>query len=254
MTQQEYEQKKRERWDALHKELLDGEVQWQPVSRYEIFSTAFDRAYALGKQTETISQEEIEEVAKKYAAEVDKNVCDLYGIENPPASLTFGECAAESFREGVNFALGKQAKDAEETPITERLYEEEKSQLEWLYYYLNRAADKQENESVSVAILFEAMERLEDMFGVDLLTNGHGKNKPKDADTVIQGWVARSNDGPNDLGLRVYTVKPDRIKNRNGWNGHGEMSYLIDCRIFPDLSWESDPLPVELIIKRKKNG
>ena len=50
MTQQEYEQKKRECWDALHKELLDGEVHWQPVSRYEIFSTAFDRAYALGKQ------------------------------------------------------------------------------------------------------------------------------------------------------------------------------------------------------------
>lgn len=53
MTQQEYEQKKRECWDALHKELLDGEVQWQPVSRYEIFSTAFDRAYALGKQQNT---------------------------------------------------------------------------------------------------------------------------------------------------------------------------------------------------------
>lgn len=71
-------------------------------------------------------------------------------------------------------------------------------------------------------------------------------------DTEIQGWVARSNDGPNDLGLRIYTVKPDRRKNRNGWNGHGEMSYLIDCRLFPDLTWSDDPIEVEIIIKRKK--
>lgn len=79
-----------------------------------------------------------------------------------------------------------------------------------------------------------------------------GKQEEDDEDTVIQGWVARSKDCPNDLGLRVYTVKPDRRENRNGWNGHGEMSYLIDCRLFPDLTWEDDPQEVEIIIKRKK--
>lgn len=73
-------------------------------------------------------------------------------------------------------------------------------------------------------------------------------------DTVIQGWVARDGSGPNDLGLRVYSVKPKRMKNRCEWNGHGEMSYLIDCRLFTDLTWESEPIEVELIIKRKKNG
>ena len=125
MTQQEYEQKKRECWEEFR--ALDRK---SPYSLREVNAFAFDKGYALGKQE----------------------------------------------------------KDVEETPITERLYEEEKSQLEWLYYYLNRAADKQENESVSVAILFEAMERLEDMFGIYLLTNGHGKPTPKDADTVIQGW------------------------------------------------------------------
>lgn len=147
------------------------------------------------------------------------------------------------------YALGKQAKDAEETPITERLYEEEKSQLEWLYYYLNRAADKQENESVSVAILFEAMERLEDMFGVDLLTNGHGKNKPKDADTVIQGWVGRDMSGS----LYVYCHEPERNLMKCLWEGD-IMSISLSDDMFPDLTWESDPKPVEIIIKRKKNG
>lgn len=36
MTQNEYENKKRECWDALRNELLKDEVQWQPVSRKEI--------------------------------------------------------------------------------------------------------------------------------------------------------------------------------------------------------------------------
>lgn len=79
-----------------------------------------------------------------------------------------------------------------------------------------------------------------------------GKQKEDAEDTVIQGWVARNGGGPNDLGLHVYSVKPDRMKNRREWNGHGEMSYLIDCRLFPDLTWESEPIEVELIIKRKK--
>lgn len=73
-----------------------------------------------------------------------------------------------------------------------------------------------------------------------------------DADTVIQGWVARNGGGPNDLGLHVYSVKPDRMKNRREWNGHGEMSYLIDCRLFTDLTWDDEPIEVEIIIKRKK--
>lgn len=69
--------------------------------------------FTLGKQTDTITNEEVEKATEEYAAEVDKNVRELYGIENLPISLTFGECAAESFREGVKYALGKQEKDAE---------------------------------------------------------------------------------------------------------------------------------------------
>lgn len=82
----------------------------------------------------------------------------------------------------------------------------------------------------------------------------NGKQENDAEDTVIQGWVARNGSGPNDLGLHVYSVKPDRMKNRREWNGHGEMSYLIDCRLFTDLTWESDPIKVEIIIKRKKKN
>ena len=50
MTNQEYEQKKRECWEEYKQANLVGEVQWQPVSRYDVFCDAFDRAFALGKQ------------------------------------------------------------------------------------------------------------------------------------------------------------------------------------------------------------
>lgn len=41
MTQTEYEQKKRDFWEVFKKQNLDGEVQWQPVSRYEVFLRRF---------------------------------------------------------------------------------------------------------------------------------------------------------------------------------------------------------------------
>lgn len=69
-----------------------------------------------------------------------------------------------------------------------------------------------------------------------------------DADTVIQGWVARD---VNPKGLCLYTEKPERI---------GDAWYTLDVEetavlipsLFPDLTWESEPLEVEIQIKRKK--
>lgn len=50
MNKQDYEQKRRECWEKFKRKNLDGEVQWQPVSRYDVFCAAFDLAFALGKQ------------------------------------------------------------------------------------------------------------------------------------------------------------------------------------------------------------
>lgn len=87
----------------------------------------------------------------------------------------------------------------------------------------------------------------------DFLGKQESKQESKQ-ETVLSGWVARDSNGPNDLGLRVYSVKPKRMEGLKRWNGHGEKSTLIDCRLFPDLTWELDPIEVELIIKRKNNG
>lgn len=59
----------------------------------------------------------IEEAAIIYATEVDKNAVELYGIDNPPMSLTFGECAAEAFRAGANHIMS--------LPLAERITVEE---------------------------------------------------------------------------------------------------------------------------------
>ncbi len=54
MTNEEYNKKKQECWKEFKRTNLDGEVQWQPVSRYDVFCAAFDRAFALGKQDASI--------------------------------------------------------------------------------------------------------------------------------------------------------------------------------------------------------
>lgn len=71
----------------------------------------------------------------------------------------------------------------------------------------------------------------------------------KDADTEIQGWVAKDNDSQ---GLYLYSSMPTREIDM--WNGHGTLLTPLDSNSFPDLTWESEPIEVELIIKRKNNG
>lgn len=71
----------------------------------------------------------------------------------------------------------------------------------------------------------------------------------KDADTVIQGWVARDEDGH----LFMYSTKPERDEALQEWMGRYANFDLRDY-LFPDLTWDDDPQEVEIIIKRKKNG
>lgn len=75
-------------------------------------------------------------------------------------------------------------------------------------------------------------------------------------DTVIQGWVARNR--YNELYL--YTEKPHRIicgivfgEHTDAWSS-GDLSFFpLDKELFPDISWDDDPIEVEIIIKIKNN-
>lgn len=174
MTQQEYENKRRERWKEFQEEVLNGNISYCPI---EAFDYAFDRAYALGKQKETVTQEEIEKAAKEYAETAYYPAPDYNWYESDDEQMR--ECLSDTFRTGANFTLGKQEKEA---------------------------------------------------------------------DTVIQGWVARDECGD----LYMYICKPKKISNLGYWDGD-VVDVAPSNNLFPDLTWESEPQEVEIIIKRKKN-
>lgn len=99
MTQEEYEAKKRECWEEIAAGVA---VETTNFLCKVIAYSAFDRGYALGKQTETITQEEIEKAAEEYA--------------EPSRTWASGAETQEikdAFKAGANFALGKQEKEAE---------------------------------------------------------------------------------------------------------------------------------------------
>lgn len=121
MTQNDYEQQKRECFVKFCKDNgIDQEVN---ISIFDAFDQIFDRAYALGKQTETITQEDIYRAAVEYAISLSE--CGMYDKETPATK----EDMEYAFRAGVKFALGKhsqkifdnalgkQEKDAEDTVI-----------------------------------------------------------------------------------------------------------------------------------------
>lgn len=173
MNNQDYEQKKRECWENVKFALR------APNTAREVFEFIFDRAYALGKEKETITQEEIEEAAEKYA---EKEMEYVYSEE---WDSEYVQGLIESaWYDGANYTLGKQEKDA---------------------------------------------------------------------DTVIQGWVAR-----DEVAIRpaLYTSKPLRQKKgfEDGYWSYGmQIGLSLDPSLFPDITWESDPEPVEITIKRKNH-
>lgn len=178
MTQSDYEQKKRKCWVEFCKDNgIDQEVN---ISIFDAFNQIFDRAYALGKQKETITQEEIEKAAEEYAVQkTEQYIPESYGdMRHRRIAERFdSHDMGQAFEDGVNFALGKQEKDA---------------------------------------------------------------------DAVIQGWVAADDDGD----LFLYRTKPARDEVSGMWMSN-ECPLDVGINLFPDLTWDSDPEPVEIIIKRK---
>lgn len=75
-------------------------------------------------------------------------------------------------------------------------------------------------------------------------------------ETVIQGWVARDKKYNT---LNLYGEKPYRTKSGyqegdepDWWENDCASFMPIDDNFFPDITWDSEPLEVEIIIKRKK--
>lgn len=106
MNNQDYDQKKQECWAVLKKQ---SECEGGCLMA-DAFFHAFDRAYALGKEKETITQDYVEKAANEYANSLYE--CGMYDKE----TLATKEDMAYAFKAGANFALGKQEKDADDPP------------------------------------------------------------------------------------------------------------------------------------------
>lgn len=74
-----------------------------------------------------------------------------------------------------------------------------------------------------------------------------GKQEKDAEETVICGWVARDKTGY----LVLHYKEPHRtLGNAKWYSAQSQKSLPRDS--FPDLTWESDPIEVEIIIKRRK--
>lgn len=84
-------------------------------------------------------------------------------------------------------------------------------------------------------------------------------NKAKDADgEVIRGWVARDK---KDNSLNLHAEEPYRTKSGyqtddkpDWWDSECASFLPLDKGLFPDLTWDSEPMEVEIIIKPKKKS
>lgn len=110
MTQEEYEHKKRECWIDLALDAAN--MNKVTIEEYKrIFNGVFDKAYALGMEKDTITQEDVEKAAEKYATQkTEQYIPESYG------DMRFRRIAErfdsydiqQAFEDGANFALGKQ--------------------------------------------------------------------------------------------------------------------------------------------------
>ena len=150
MNKQEYENKKRKCWE-----------EYTTISpQYKAFSFAFDRAYALGKQKDAISQEEIESEAVDYAFGENKKRPDARPDTAPEYAC---EDLIDAFKAGANFALGKQEKDAEETVISGWVARDEDGSL--TLFYGSDKPSKKDNDDYWSAVFGNTLEYLpQEMF------------------------------------------------------------------------------------------
>lgn len=65
-------------------------------------------------------------------------------------------------------------------------------------------------------------------------------------------WVARDKDGE----LNLFITKPQRSDaigyNYENWDSYNEHWISLDSKLFPDLTWDDEPIEVELVRKNKK--
>ena len=137
--------------------------------QYQLFHSALRLQYRGRSNHHNQTEEEmktIEEASKEYATEVDKNIEELYGIVQP-TSLTFGECAADAFRAGVNYLMS--------LPLCDRLKSEEREQIQTMYKTSKDIVRMESDTSLMYSMHIQIMCVLECIFGTAMFDEKGGE-------------------------------------------------------------------------------
>ena len=115
MTDKEYQAKKHECWEEFKRTNLDGEVQWQPANRYDVFCAAFDRAYALGKQEEDAEDDKTLKVNRQLFCRLCADADDYINehLEEEDSDYAYYQGRSDALHELYH----GECKDAEDTVI-----------------------------------------------------------------------------------------------------------------------------------------
>lgn len=119
-------------------------------------------------------------------------------------------------------------------------YEQKKKKC-WLQF----CQEKGVNQKLNISI-FDAFDYIFDR----AYALGKQEKDAEETVIVIQGWVARD----SNESLYLFCLKPKRVRYLGSSDGVW-MSRTIEelaPSLSPNLTWDSDPEPVEIIIKRKK--
>ena len=136
-----------------------------PVMRMN-FDWTFSRAYALGKEKEAITQEDVEKAAEKFADDI-KIPASIPGIMVP----FINGIAHDSYLQGAQDFLGKQQKDTDDCSLWSRLTDDEKREMQ-CRYHTNECVLRDHRKRTGYNAQSKAVARmklLEDLFGKENL-------------------------------------------------------------------------------------
>lgn len=158
----EYEQKKRECWETFLR-LGGGEAE---IGKISTFAFAFNRGYALGKETETITQDDIEKASVEYSTKTvgQYEVCNSEFVQE----------IMVAFEAGAKFALGKQKKDAE----GEEMLTVSRNRVQELYKDYCTERDNEEKGSVARFSLGGRIAVLQELYGSKCLLDNVDSSEP----------------------------------------------------------------------------
>lgn len=233
MTQEEYETKKRECWEefkVLNSTTLE--------TTNQAFDWIWNRAYALGKETETITQEEIENEAEEYAIQKTEQYIPVsYGdMRHRRVAERFDSYDIEqAFEDGANYALGKQETKQETDAEEEEMLICERSKVQTFYkdvYECLQNAIKELGDHNMYTMQFRGILcSIKELFGTKCLPDETGNVASSDVASNVASSKPKPAEPKYNKDDKVRTIKvmsKDYVGKVGTINRQDDGGYIVD--------------------------